>query len=206
MISDLGDHGFADTDSDTKVRMLQDSIWEIEGLRPWPFLETRIDLTFDGTSGLATNFPANFRTALSLKDLDSGVVLSPAHVQDVEIASGISLDVSGTPWVYYSEADQLRLFPQPMDGASVRMRYIRFSDPIEAETLEAAVSVPLRHHRVIVLGALMRLYNMEDDAELGQVFQAQYEARIERMVDDLFRKQLDRPEHVRVTDPDSWDY
>lgn len=205
MITDLGDHGFTDTSTLTKVRVLQDTIWEIEALRPWPFLETSIDLTFNGSSGLATNFPTNFRAALLLKNKASGLRLEPLDQSDVEDVAGTQLDTVAAPRFYYPEAEKLKLWPVPPSGTTVRMRYLRWSDEITSGSLESAILIPARHHRVIVLGALVRLYDMEDDPELAARFQSHYEARLERMVEDLFRKQYDRPEIVRVTDPDSWD-
>jgi hypothetical protein len=207
MITDLGDHGFTDTGTLTKVRVLQDTIWEIEGLRPWPFLETSINLSFDGTSGLATNFPSNFRSALRMKNTSSGVLLEPVDAAfDLEEIVGTQITLVGSPEVYYSEAEQLKLWPVPSNGITVRMRYIKWSDAITSSSPATAISVPVRHHRVIVLGALVRLYDMEDDPELAARFEGHFEKRIEKMVEDLFRKQYDRPEHIRVTDPDSWDY
>lgn len=206
MISDLGDHGFTDTDEDTKLRVLQDAIWEIDGLRPWPYLETSVDLTFGGSSPLATNFPADFRAALKLKNTASGVLLEPADAADVEEMSGAQLSQVATPLVYYPEAEQIRLWPVPPSGTTVRMRYLRVSPEITAATLESALLLPKRHHRLIVLGALVRLYDMEDDVELGQRFQQHFDVRLERMVEDLFRKQYDRADYVRVHDPDSWNY
>lgn len=206
MITDLGDHGFTDASTNTKVRVLQDAIWEIESLRPWPFLETSINLTFDGTSGLATNFPSNFRAALLLKNAASGLRLEPVDQTDLEDLAGTQIAKVAAPVLYYPEAEKLKLWPVPPNGTTVRMRYLRVSDKIASGTLESAILIPARHHRLIVLGALVRLYDMEDDPELAARFQSHYEARLERMVEDLFRKQYDRPEYVRVTDPDSWDY
>jgi hypothetical protein len=207
MLSDLGDHGFTDSSTSTKVRMLQDTIWEIEGLRPWPFLETSIDLTFDGTSGLATNFPSNFRSASKLKNAVSGLIMEPLDQSDIEEITGTALTSSvGAPRYYYPEGEQLKLWPVPASGTTVRMRYLRWSDAIASDTEESAILIPVRHHRVIVLGALIRLYDMEDDPELASRFQGHYESRLDRMLEDVFRKQYDRPEYVRVLDPDSWDY
>lgn len=207
MITDLGDHGFTDTGSLSKVRMLQDTIWEIEGLRPWPFLETSIDLTFDGSSGLATNFPSDFRSALMLKVVSSGSRLTPMDQTEVEDIAGTQLTSRvGAPVYYYPEGEQLKLWPVPSSGATVRMRYLRSSAEISSSSVEADILIPARHHRVIVLGALVRLYDMEDDPELSSRFQGHFEKRLERMVEDVFRKQYDRSEYIRVNDPDSWDY
>jgi hypothetical protein len=205
MLTDLGDHGFTDTSTATKVRMLQDTIWEIEGLRPWPFLESEATLTFSGSSGLASNFPAAFKTALKLKDVQRNVALDPVSESDLEDA-GYDLSTVGVPKVYYPVGDKLYVWPIPPSSTTVRMRYLRSSTAISSSSVSADILIPARHHRLIVLGALVRLYDMEDDPELAARFQGHYETRLERMVDDLFRKQLDRPDHVRVHDPDAWDY
>lgn len=206
MITDLGDYGFTDSSTNTKVRALQKAIRRIERIRPWPFLETSANLTFDETSGLATNFPSNFRAALLLKDVNSGVRLEPVDQADLEDIVGTQLAQVGAPRYYYSEAEKLKLWPVPPNGTTVRMRYLRNSDPITSSTLESAILIPARHHDVIVAGALVILYDMEDDPELAARQQSHYQEALAEMVEDLFRKQYDRPEFVRVTDPDSWDY
>jgi hypothetical protein len=207
MLSDLGDHGFTDSSTATKVRMLQDTIWEIEGMRPWPFLETSIDLTFGGSSGLASNFPADFKSVLKMKNTASGLILEPMDQTDVEDVVGAALTSNiGAPQVYYPEAEKVKLWPVPSAGTVVRMRYLQSSDAISSSSLSADILVPARHHRAIVLGALVRLYDMEDDPELAQRFQQHYETRLDRMIEDIFRKQFDRPDYIRVQDPDSWDY
>lgn len=206
MISDLGDYGFTDSSTNTKVRALQKAIRRIERIRPWPFLETSINLTFDGSSGLATNFPSNFRAALSLKNVDSGVRLEPVDQTDLEDIVGTQIAAVGAPRIYYSEAEKLKLWPVPPSGTTVRMRYLRWSDPINSSTTESQILIPSRHHDVIVAGALVILYDMEDDPELAARQQSHFEAGLQEMVEDLFRKQFDRPEHIRVIDPDSWDY
>lgn len=205
MLTILGDHGFTDTGTQTKVDALQDAIWEIEGMRPWPFLDTSITLTFSGSSGLATNFPADFKTARKLKDVQRKVALDPLDEADLEDA-GLDLSLVGVPRVYYPVADQLYVWPIPPSSTTVRMRYLQQSDEITSSSVESAILLPKRYHRIIVIGALVRLYDMEDDPELAARFEGHFEKRVERMVDDLFRKQLDRPDFVRVNDPDSWDY
>lgn len=207
MIDDLGDHGFTDTSTITKVRVLQDALWEIESMRPWPWLETEITLTFDGSSPTPTNMPANFRAALQLKDVDTNTALIPLDEQDLE-KNGVDLTKQGVaPRIYYPVGvDSLKVWPIPTASMTVRMRYLKVSAALTSGTLEASIDMPPRHHRLIVLGALVRLYDMEDDPELAQRFQGHYETRLARMVEDIFQRQYDRPDYIRVDDWDSWDY
>lgn len=206
MITDLGDHGFTDTGTLTKVRVLQDAIWEIEGMRPWPFLESSATLNFDGTSGLATDWPTQFRAGLKLQVIGTGVMLHPIRLDELDAAVGTQLAKVAAPRVYYPEGEQLKLWPVPPNGTQVRLRYLKWTPAITSGSPATAIALPARHHRAIVLGALIRLYDMEDDPELAARFQSHYETRLEAMVEDLFRKQYDRPEIVHVEDPDSWDY
>lgn len=206
MISDLGDHGFTDSSTDTKVRMLQDAIWDIEGRRDWPFLEASLNLTFDGSDEVPTNWPADFKSVLVLKDKIVGGLLEPIDLTTLEELTGTNPGLKGAPRFYYTEGGVVRLWPAAPATYSVRLRYLRFSAEITSSTMESAILIPARHHRAIVLGALVRLYDMEDDPELAARFETHYEARIERMVNDIYRWQYDRSEYVEVTDPDSWDY
>lgn len=205
MIDDLGDHGFTDTSTVTKVRVLQDAIWEIEAMRPWPFLETEITLTFAGGSNSASNFPSNFKSALLLKDVGTNTALTPLEESDLE-RNGYDLASDGTPRVYYPSANVLKFWPQPAASDTVRMRYLKSSPEITSSSVEADILIPARHQRVIVLGALVRLYDMEDDPELAVRFQQHFENRMARLVEDVFRKQWDRPDYIRVDDADYWDY
>lgn len=206
IISDLNDHGFTDAATTSKVRVIQDVIWEIEAIRPWPFLETKTDLSFDGTSGLASNWPTDFRAALKLKNKATGRLLEPVRQDALEEMVGVDLAKVAAPVVYYTEAEKAYLWPVPSNGTSVRMRYLRYSAAISDTSPETAILIPKRHHRVIVLGALIRLYDMEDDPELAARFEGHYENRLQKMAEDLFLKQYDRPDYVSVIDLDLWDY
>jgi len=73
--------------------------------------------------------------------------------------------------------------------------------------LQASILLPPRHHQTIVLGALFRLYKMEDDPENGNMFQVDYENKIQQMHEDLFRRQYQRSDQIFVVDEDDlYDY
>lgn len=207
MISDLGDHGFADTSTSTKVRMLQDAIWKIEAHRAWPFLEASIDLNFDGSNDVPSNLPTDIKAIRRAKDLSAGKRVLPIRVDELEDRIGNDYSLAGSPLFYYFEGGQLKFWPIP--GAAtglVRLKYIKRSAEITSSSVESAILIPKQHHRVIVTGALMALYDMEDDTELAVRYQQYFEDGLARMVDELFHQQYDQPDHVVVTDPDDWDF
>lgn len=207
MLSDLGDHGFTDTDTNTKVRMLQDSIYKIEAAQPWPFLETTLNLNFDGTNAAPTNTPADLKQALHSVSLITNARVLPLRQDDLEDRISGQFTLSGNPSYYYFDGPALKFWPVPPAGTgTVRFRYIKFSAPINSASLETAILIPPRHHRVIVVGALMSLYDMEDDTDLSVRYEQYFNEGLQRMELELLRQQYDQPDYVRVTDPDDWDF
>lgn len=203
----LDDYGFADSDSDVKLAAIQGAIWEIEGRKPWPFLETSLDLNFDGTSGTATNLPTNFRASLRLKDLTTGSRILPVRLDDAEDAIGTDYTLTGDPSFYYFEGGQLKVWKLPVSATGrLRWKYIRWSDAVTESSAESAILIPKYYHEAILYGALLRLLDSEDDAELSVRFQGHYENRILQMESALFQLQFDRADHIAITDPDDWDF
>lgn len=203
----LDEHGFSDTDDLVKLQAVQGAIWEIEGLKPWPFLETSVDLNFAGSTGVASNLPAAFRAALRVKDLTTGARILPVRLDDAEDTIGKDYTEAGDPAFYYFEGGQLKVWPLPAASSGrLRLKYIRWSDVIAADSAESAILIPKYYHEAILYGALLRLLDSEDDPELSSRYQGHFEARLEQMATTLFQLQFDRTDHIVITDPDDWDF
>lgn len=208
MLSELNDHGFTDTSTTRKLALLQDTIWEIETEEPWPFVEApSVNLNFDGTSDIATNMPAAFRASLRVKDLVTGRRITPLRLDAFEDQVGINHAQSGDPIYYYFEGSALKFWPIPPSSTGrLKLRYLRVSAAITDTSAESAFLIPPRHHRAIVLGALHKLYLMEDDPELAMGYKALYDEKLKRMRQDLWQQQFDRPDSILVVDPDDYDW
>lgn len=210
MLSELADHGFSDTATARKVGVLNDALYDLESREPWAFLEKSVDLTFSGVSGLPTNVPVDFRSALSAKDLVTGYRIQWIPLTRFEQLMGPSGDyaITGGAQYYYIENGVPKFWPLPPSSTTVRFKYHAMT-PILLDTgpgsLEANILLPIRHHRAIVLGALQRLYDMEDDPELASRFEGQFEQRIQRMKADLQKQQYDRPDTIEIVNDDDWD-
>jgi hypothetical protein len=201
MLSELNDSGFNDSTDARKVLMINDALWDAAARQPWPFLETTLTLTFSGSSGVPTNLPANYRAAMSVVDVgNSRNKLGFTRLDDLD-GSGTDFTQTGIPLLYYHVGSQLTLWPIPSVTANVRLRYIKKPAALTASTLSAAIEWPVEHHRVLVLGALYKLYDLEDDPELAVRFQGHYEGRLSQMVDEVFTRQYDRPETIGI---DPW--
>lgn len=195
MYDELDDHGFTDTGTARKLSMLNDALYDAAGREVWPHLETSINLTFSGSSPTASNFPANFKRVIDLIHVGTKSKIEWERL-DVIDAQGYDLTQNGTPMLYYMIGNTVNFWPVPTASDVVRMRYNRIPAALTDSTLSAAVDWPVEHHRALVLGALYRLYDLEDDPELAQRFQQHYEQRLAFMAGDVFNRQTDRPDRI----------
>lgn len=207
IISELDDHGFADTATARKVGIINDTVADICSREPWPFLEKEIDLTFNGSSAAPTNLPSDFSKVLGIQDTNLGnsIAFERWEVIRKKFGSQVTATNLGDPIYYYFVKAQPRIYPTPGATASLHLEYVCFHPTLAQSDVEAAILIPPRHHRAIVLGSLYKLYSLEDDPELAQVFEQEYEHRISIMREDLIRVQYDSPDHIYVTDMDYFD-
>lgn len=198
----FADYGFEDSSTTTKVRALQGAIRELERRRPWPFLQTSITLTFNGSSDVATNLPSNLRAVLRMKDLQTGRRVRHLRLDDFEDVVGKDYSRAGAPLFYYFEGTQLRVWPIPPASTTLKTRYLQRSADITSGTLEADILIPAAYHETLLFAGVMRLADMEDDPEVAQRVEALYRASLEEMVEDAFRQQYDEQDYIHVIDPD----
>lgn len=208
ILSELVDHGFEDTSDERKLAKINDAVWDIESREPWPFLEKTVALNFDGTSPTPTNMPSDFKVALWLYDNTNGVTIWPERLTTIRDRYGHQLTQVSDPISYYFVAGQIRLYPVPPSSTGrFQLDYVATQSELNANSVQADILLPPRHHQAIVLGALWRLYKMEDDPENGGMFQADYEGKLQMMREDLFRRQYQRAEQIYVVDEDDlYDY
>jgi hypothetical protein len=202
IIDELSDHGFVDTSVTRKMWMINDTVYDICSRSPWPFLEKTIDLTFDGTNPYPSNFPSDFRAVIDLYDPVTGVNLQPLRLDQADKTYGSYLATGGNPIAYYFLDGQLRVFNIPGSTQVLRISYVAEHPLLVQTDVEATILIPKYHHRAIVMGALWKLYDMEDDPELAVRFEQHYENRINTMRDDIWMKQFDRPDRIYVLDDD----
>lgn len=208
ILEELLNHGFEDTDANQKVRVINDTVWDIESREPWPFLEKTTTLNFDGISAAPSNLPSDFKHVLWLYDNTNAVTLWPERLTTIRDRYGNSISQVDNPASYYFVGSQLRLYPiPPASTGRFQLDYIATQPELSSTSLEANILLPPRHHRAIVLGTLWRLYKMEDDPENGNMFQIDFENKLQQMREDLFRRQYQRADQIFVIDEDDvFDY
>lgn len=200
ILSELTDHGFEDTSLIRKVAVVNDAYWDLCSRETWPFLEKQATLTFNG-SDTPTNQPADFGKLISIVNPSTGQVIQAIRADD--FANSFTLyaaDVSD-PIRYYFIGNTLRVQPVPPSGTTLKITYVAAPAELADNAAEADILLPKRHHRALVLGALAKLYLMEDDPELASAFNAMFEARIQTMRADLWQNDF-APDFIHNTDPD----
>lgn len=196
MISELDDHGFADTGESRKVAVINDTLWDIESRHPWPFLETE-DTAFSLTADdNAPTLPTGFSKMLSFTIPDLALVLQPMRLDTATKSLAGKEDETGIPYLYYFVGSELRIWKTPSETFTAKIRYLQTQTELTAASVETDILLPARHHRLAVLGSLYKLYTMEDDPELARAFLDQYETRLELIREDLFKRQYDRPDRI----------
>lgn len=204
----LSDYGFTDTTTTRKMEKINSTIFDITSREPWPFMEAApVLLDFDGTSAVPSNFPSDFQSDLDVVDMSTGARLQPMRVQEADRLLNLSMSQSGTALYYYFVGRQLMVAPIPPAGTGThRLRYIRVHPTVLQTDPESAILVPKEHHEVVLLGTLVKLYDMEDDTDLSVRFQQLYEKAYQDMRGSIWMRQYDRPDHIVITDLHDWDY
>lgn len=201
-------HGFEDSEEDDKVSAINDALQEICTREPWPFLEIAVDIdeTDVGADGLVTLDPAQ-QSILDIFVTDgSGGKLRWVRRDEHMERNFQNLDEAGTPYWYFFIGDGLYVWPIPGSSTAMRVTYLQLQDLLDADSVEADILLPARHHRLIALGAIVKLHAQEDDPENAALFSSQYEQKLILLRQDMFKKQWDSPDSIRVVDEDDWDY
>jgi hypothetical protein len=194
ILTEIDDHGFSDISTTRKVNLINDTVWEIDSILPWKYLETTSDVnTVAGTASLSVS---NLRAILSMTIPAQNSIIVPQRLEEVTKRYSDVDTYQGTPAIYYFIDEQVRLYPVPDAIYAVKVRYIRRQAELTSGSVEADILLPAQHHRQLVLGALVRLFASEDDIRMSAYFQQQFDRRLARMIEDLEMKQYDRTDRV----------
>jgi hypothetical protein len=210
MLSVFDAYGFETDDEMTdarKVEALNETYWDAASRESWPFLETSVTLTFDGTSGVPTNDPGDIGMVMTALRTSDGWVLEPARSDDFYENYGSNLTLVQSPFLYYFEGNATKFYPVPSSSDTVLVKYIKVPTELTATSIESAIVFPKRYHRsVLVMGTLARLAVMQDDIDLANGYERLYEKALALMIEDVFKQQSQRPDFIHAADSDNWDY
>jgi hypothetical protein len=200
MLSEVRDHGFDDLTDTRILGFINDTYYDVCSREPWPFLEASASLTVDAT-GLVT-VPTDIGAILSIVNTSTGDKLEPLRSEEFRQNFASSQTDAGNPLYYYFLGNSLHVHPLST-SSPLQAIYVRVPAALTASP-DSSPILPVQHHRVLVLGALVKCGEMEDDAELAAMFTNNYEQRITQMRHDLWMRQYDRPDTIADLDPVDW--
>ena len=210
MYDEMSLYGFDDFEDEQKLTLLNEAYFDIVTREPWPFLEALND-TISAPSGieritnntLVTNSPTDVNAVLSFVDTTNNITMQPERGDVVEKNYKTLYD-SGNARVYYFVGDELHVYPPTSGSVSYRLYYTRV--PSAASTTSDTFLIPARHHSIIVYGALVKAFLVNDDPQAA-AFQNMFEQRYQQMRADVWMNQYDRTDRIHVvTDSFDWNY
>lgn len=200
MLSEIRDHGFDDL-TDTRILGFLNAIYRNVCTRyPWPFMERTATLTVNA-NGLVTS-PTDINKIVRIVNTATGQRVRPRRMDDFTSSHSAHLDLGGDPLEYYFIGSQIYVWPIST-SAPLTVRYIR-RVPALTVSPDAAPILPEDHHDVLILGALIRCYMMEDDFENSAMFTNAFEKRFQDMMADLIIENYDQTD--TILDVDETDY
>jgi len=209
MYTEMELYGFDDLDDDQKLLLLNEAYFDIATREPWPFLEDVAPITVPAAqsqitnNALVTGNVTNLNSVLSFIDTTNSITMTPERGDVIEKEYVVAA-YTGTPTKYYFVGDELFVYPPTDSVINYRLYYTK--TPVAATTTSDTFLIPARHHSIIVYGALVKAFLVNDDPQ-SAVFQNMFEARYQQMRADVWMNQYDRPERIGViTDSYDWSY
>lgn len=211
MYAEMDLYGFDDFETSQKLTLLNEAYFDIVTREPWPFLEKVVTFTMPiGESKVTNNANVTVSSAqitdlnsvLSFIDTTNDIVLTPERADVIEKSYRIP-DETGNPRLYYFVGEDLYVYPDA-GGATYRLFYTK--TPVAATNSSDAFYIPARHHSIIVYGALVKAFLVNDDPQAA-TYQNLFESRYQQMRNDLWLQQYDRTDRIHVlTDSYDWSY
>jgi len=230
MFDQMDLYGFEDFEDNQKLLLLNEAYLDIVTREPWPFLEKVVEFKVpDGVTRITIDNAFKVRNSnntldnslsnpilipfteykvnsvLSFMDVTNDLIMLPERADVVEKNYRWQND-SNTPYVYYFVGEDLFMYPETRSTTTYRLYFLQL--PVATtETLDTAgFLVPARHHSVIVYGALVKAFLVNDDPQAA-IFQNAFESRYQQMRNDVWMQQYDRTDRVHIiTDAVDWSY
>jgi hypothetical protein len=221
MYDQMSLYGFDDFEDSNKLLLLNEAYYDICTREPWPFLEKQLNITVPNGQKLVTNntvvtnTDTNVSTSigdldsvLSLIDVSNRVVMVPERLDVIE-KNYVVNNLSVFPERYYFINEDMYLYPETRGDTNYILTYLAKPVAIKdtgSDTDSNSFLIPARHHSVLVYGALVKAFLVNDDPQAA-AFQNMFEQRYQQMRNNLWLNQYDRTDRIHVlTDSYDWGY
>ena len=221
MYDQMSLYGFDDFEDSNKLLLLNEAYYDIATREPWPFLEKQIDVTVPNGQSKVTNNNVTYQTStgtltsigdldsvLSFIDVSNRVVMVPERLDVIE-KNYVVNNLNVFPERYYFVNEEMMLYPEARGDTDYLLTYLAKPVAIQdtgADTDSNSFLIPARHHSVIVYGALVKAFLVNDDPQAA-AFQNIFEQRYQQMRNNVWLNQYDRTDRIHVlTDSYDWGY
>lgn len=199
MILELRDHGFDDLTDSRLLSFLNDTYYEFCALEVWPFLETSSTTLTTTVGAKLLTTPTDLRAVLGIINTQTGNVLSPDRRETLIKRFAQTLTTRGEPGFYYPIGQTINLMRVPDQAYPLLFDYVKRPAALTTVITGGVDSTPIfpaDHHRVLVLGALSRANAMEDDPDTAAFYDQLYQGKVQKIRNDLWGWQYDRPDRI----------
>ena len=230
MFDEMDLYGFEDFDDSQKLTLLNEAYFDIVTREPWPFLEKTVSFIVpSGVSQVTSSSLFKVRndnnkldnsltnpvlipyteygmnSVLSFVDTSNQIVMLPERGDVIEKNYWL-LNETSTPTQYYFVGDDLYLYPSANGDTTYRLYFLQLPISATTTTDTAAWFIPARHHSVVLYGALVKSFLVNDDPQAA-AFQNIFEGRYQQMRNDVWMNQYDRTDRIHiVSDGYDWTY
>ena len=221
MYDQMSLYGFDDFTDSQKLLLLNETYFDVATREPWPFLEKQVNITVPNGQKYITDNATTFETStqvltsisdldsvLSLIDVSNRVVMVPERLDVIE-KNFVVNNLNVFPERYYFVNETLTLYPECRGDTDYILTYIAKPVAITDNGLDTdsnSFLVPARHHSLLVYGALVKAFLVNDDPQAA-MFQNMFEQRYQQMRNNLWLNQYDRTDRIHVlTDSYDWGY
>jgi hypothetical protein len=227
MFDEMELYGFEDFEDSQKLLLLNEAYFDIVTREPWPFLEKMVEFkipsgttqitsgsafrvvnstnTLNNSASVGTYTEYGVNTVLSFIDLNNDVVMVPERADVIEKNYRVAED-TGLPSKYYFVGDDMFVYPAIQGTPTFRLYFLQLPVSATETTGTGAWLIPARHHSIVLYGALVKAFLVNDDPQ-ATVFQNLFEQRYQQMRADVWMNQYDRTDRIYVlSDSYDWSY
>jgi hypothetical protein len=207
VLDQLNNEGFTKIADTIKVGYINDVYYDVLSREVWPFLHAKAN--FSVASGATSlNLPSDFRAAISVGIRENGTRLIWERPERLvaRYPNDTALSTTGAPAYFYFEGNTISLYPVPNATFTVDLEYYKAPAKLLQADVEATILIPQRHHRILVAGALNRLYKLEKQFDNAGQFKAEFDERLTTMRSELLNQQYSDSDYIELVDPEDFNY
>ena len=190
--------GFDDISAADILSVLNDTYHEFCATQPWPFLEKVAVVSTVNGDNAPFAAVTDIRSVLAMVDTTNGYPIPKIRWDELIKTYASALDETGNVIFWYKIGESFRVHPIPGEVSNLYLAYLCVEPELEITDLTADILIPARHQRILLHGALARLYQLNDDAESSVFQQNIYDQRMVRATNDLWADDYGTP--AKMTD------